>query len=121
MRRIADVPTVLRYLSIALFVLAILLFWRMCREPARTTQVRQATGIAAIHIKYRPGMVRYTTMANVVFVRPLFRSHHRMVAAYDDPRDRWVRIEVDARYTQQILDALAHDPAVETAFEPPAV
>ncbi|HEX5061026.1 MAG TPA: S8 family peptidase [Kofleriaceae bacterium] len=118
MRRIADVPTVLRYLSIALLLLAIILFWRMCREPARTSQ---AIRLAPIHIKYRPGMVRYQTMAHAYTVRPLFRHAHQSVAAYDDPRDRWVRIEVDTRYTKQILAQLANDPAVETAFVPPTV
>jgi subtilisin family serine protease len=117
MRRIADVPTVLRYLTIALFVLALILFWRMCRAPK--PQAAQPS-VTPIHVKYRPGMVRLAAMPHAQSVQPLFSSHHAM-AAYGDPREQWVRIEADTAYAATMVVELMRDPGVEQAFVPPTV
>ncbi len=119
MRRVADVPTILRYLSIALLVLAIILFWRMCRAPKPLDE--PAARLTAIHIKYKSVMSVSHAPAYALAVEPLFHSQRRAMAAYEDPRDRWQRIVVDASQTQAILARLAHDPDVEQAFVPPTV
>ena len=103
MRRIADVPTVVRYISIALFVLALILFWQMCRQPS----IEQAR-IATIHVKYRAA-VSASAVSYGLAARPLFNSQHRAMAAYDDPRDRWVVIAVHANETEAVLAKLARD------------
>jgi subtilisin family serine protease len=117
MRRTADVPTVLGYLTLALLALALVLSVRTCRAPVAGLEPPRMT---PIHIKYRPGMASARAIAGATAMRPLFRAH-RSAAAYDDPRERWFRIEVDARHAQEVLAQLARDPAVEQAFVPPIV
>jgi subtilisin family serine protease len=117
MRRIADVVSVVRLISIALFILALLLFWRMCRDPAQQVQTIKRT---PIHVKFRVGQIQVNTLPRAATVEPLFRSH-ASVAAYDDPRDRWVRLEVDASHADRVLAELDANPAVEVAFVPPTV
>jgi subtilisin family serine protease len=116
MRRIADVPSVLRYISIALFILALILFWKMCRETGPKPEPR----ITSIHVKYRAGMMRLEALPRVLSVSPLFHSR-RALAAYSDPRDQWVRLEVEGARVDETLAQLAADPAVEQAFVPPTV
>jgi subtilisin family serine protease len=132
-RRIADVVSVLRYITIALLVFAIFLFWKMCRDPGQRATGMQRT---PIHVKFRAGQMQVTTLPRAATVEPLFRARHGAlrprgrtapvddtgaVAAYDDPRDRWVRLEVDAAHTDRVLAQLASNPAVEVAFVPPTV
>jgi subtilisin family serine protease len=115
MRRIADVTSVLRYISIALFLLALILFWKMCREGAKP---KPDPGVITIHVKYRVGMLELEAIPPALSVSPLFHPHH-MTAAYNDPRDQWLRIAVQAARADEVLAQLAADPAVEVAFVPP--
>jgi serine protease len=119
MRRIADVPTVLRYLTIALFVLALILFWRMCRETKQ--QQEPLPHVTAIHVKYRVAASALDAKHYGIGAQPLFNSQHRAMAAYDDPRDRWMQIIVLSSDTEAVLAKLAREPAVEQAFVPPTV
>lgn len=117
MRRIADVALTLGSITLALLALALVLSVRTCRLPTARVEPPRVT---PIHIKYRPGMASTRAIAGAYTTRPLFRAH-RSAAAFDDPRDRWVRIEVDAHHAPQVLAQLARDPAVEQAFVPPEV
>lgn len=116
-RRLAEAPSTWRSTVIALVVLAL---WFAVRCRDRQAQ-REDVQLTPIHIKYRSGMVRYETMEHAYTVRPLFRSTRASVRAHDDPRSRWVRIEVDSAHAKQVLARLARDPAVEQAFVPPTV
>jgi len=73
-----------------------------------------------IHIKYRAGHVHTHAIAGVT-PRPLFSSMRTNRAAFDDPRARWMWIEVSARDVDAVLATLARDPSVEQAFVPPHV
>ncbi|HEY5920643.1 MAG TPA: S8 family peptidase [Kofleriaceae bacterium] len=117
MRRVADVVSVVRLISIALFILALILFWKMCREPG---QHADSTRMTPIHIKYRAGMMRLSSVEGSE-ARPLFRRAYRSAVGYDDPRARWVIVEVPAQRTNAVLAHLANDSAIETAFVPPTV
>lgn len=117
MRRTAEPVTIVRYVAWALFLLAIVLIARDClRSRARTA----SPSVTPIHIKYRSGALRSSSIDGAP-VRPLFARTARTAIAFDDPRLRWVRVEVPARRVQAVLAGLALDPTVEQAFVPPTV
>jgi serine protease len=116
MGRIAELPAVVRYL-VAAIIAALVVVTLRCRDRVERAELQ----LTAIHIKWRAGKVRIATMQHALSVRPLFRSTRASVAAYDDPRSRWVRIEVASEHAKQLLAQLARDPDVEQAFVPPAV
>ncbi len=124
MRRTAEPVTIVRYVLWALFLLAIVLVVRDClRSEPRTGSPR----LTPIHIKYRPGAMRLSSIDGAM-PRPLFearapRSVHQVHRdlVFDDPRARWVRVEVVADHAQQVLAGLWRDPTVEQAFVPPTV
>jgi subtilisin family serine protease len=76
--------------------------------------------VTAIHIKYRAGHVNTAAIAGSE-PRPLFSSMRMHRAADDDPRARWMLVEVPARDAAGVLAQLARDPDVEQAFVPPEV
>ncbi len=117
MRRLAEGPSPWRYVLVALGALVAVIALRCTLEESRRREVR----LVPIHLKYRAGMVRAHAIDHAYRMRPLFRSARTSRVAYDDPRDRWVRIEVDSAQAQHVLARLASDPAVEQAFVPPTV
>src|SRR4051812_26296938 len=95
-----------RYVAIgaAAFLLILILRWidrededggsarYWCRSHGRLPMVQ-------IHIKFRPGAVSSIATGS----RPLFSRVHATVAAYDDPRDRWVLLDVPEHRVNDML------------------
>ena len=123
MRRFDEVPG-WRYVLLALLALALIFILRWVdSEDDPPEQVAAcdcaADPLVAIHIKFKPGMLRMTDVAGRS-PRHLFSRMHATTAAYDDPRDRWVIVDVPASRVDETLATLATDPAIEQAFVPPA-
>lgn len=129
MRRIAELPSPWRYVVIALLVIAAILLLQWLEEdeaehvPAggrvaaqdTTHDARVSDDRVEIHYKLRPGASHH---AHAV---PLFTHLPASVAALDDPRARWRRIDVPARRASEVMGWLAHDPEVEQAFVAPEI
>src|SRR5512143_2768558 len=109
--RLADLPSGLRYLVIALLILLVivLLRWIDQEDPA--------TRVTPIHFKVRP----WASHALSIGERPLFRHHVGMGPSVGDARDLWMRVEVPSSQAQAVLARLARDPTIEEAFIPPTV
>ncbi|HSN26115.1 MAG TPA: S8 family serine peptidase [Kofleriaceae bacterium] len=129
MRRIAEIPSPWRYVVIALLVIAAILLLQWLEEDEGThapacgrgaTHAKMhgadaAGGSIEIHYKLRPGASHH---AHAV---PLFTHLPASVAAVDDPRARWRRIDVPARRASEVMGWLAQDPEVEEAFVAPEI
>ncbi len=89
-------------------------------EHGRTVARTASSTVTQIHIKFRAGHVTMSSIAGHT-PRPLFSSMRMNRAAADDPRARWVRVEVPAAEAPAVLAQLAHDRNVEQAFVPPVV
>ena len=111
MRRIAELPSPWRYVVIALLVLAAIWLLRWLDED----DAAQAGGTVEIHYKLRAGATHHAS------AQPLFTHLPASVAAFDDPRVRWRRIDVPARRANEVLGWLAHDREVEEAFVAPEI
>src|SRR4051794_4829794 len=119
--RLADLPTPLRYLAIALlaFLILAVLHWvdQEDDKPA-PHQLGSASDVLAshrvsIHIKRRPGAAPIGAA--------LFTHLPQTASVMTDPRVRWTHLEVEADRAAAIVDQLAHDPAIEQAFIAPVV
>jgi hypothetical protein len=121
MRWLAELPTPLRYLVIALLVVVVLLVLRWIdREDTAVTMPAPraaAPHLVPIHLKWRDGV--HASSLHGRAIRPVFRHLYRTSA--DDPRTRWWRLEVPAGDVDATLRGLAIDPAVEQAFIPPTI
>src|ERR1041385_142468 len=117
MRRFAaDLPSVLRYLLLALILIAIYFFLRWLDKDVSSPD----EPTTPIHVKFRPDHVHGLGLGE----HPLFTTAHVHSLTWDgvvDPRDLWVRIEVPRSRADEVLARLASDPAVDEAFVPPTV
>ena len=111
MRRIAELPSPWRYVVIALLVLAAIWLLRWLDED----HADLAGGTIEIHYKLRVGASHHA------HAQPLFTHLPASVAAFDDPRVQWRRIDVPARRANEVLGWLARDPEVEEAFVAPEI
>jgi serine protease len=119
LRRLAELPGLRRLLWLSIVILAALVaVVALVRRPAIEPPVQAQ--LTPIHIKLHAGMVRAAVLDGIA-ARPLFSRQVTNAAAWDDPRARWVRIEVPPARAADVLDRLARDPAVEQAFVPPTV
>jgi subtilisin family serine protease len=118
MRRLAELQSLRRSIAIALTATTGLAVSRLTDRCDRGHSSASAP-TTPIHIKYRPGHVGRLAAFGAV-ARPLF-THVRSMAAYDDPRTRWMRIEVPDDQASGVLARLAADSTVEQAFVPPTV
>jgi subtilisin family serine protease len=123
MRRIAELPYLLRYLVYALIALLVLaiLQW-IDRHPEQEAHGK----LVPIHVKLRADAVH---LGSNQALAPLAREAasvgflfaHLHASSFDDPRLRWVRAQVPAGRVAAVLAQLEHDPAVEEAFVPPTI
>ena len=126
MRALAELPVLWRFLAAAgLAAAASSVMCRAITTPPTTT-TPSITGSSAassttrIHIKFRAGQV-HTRAIDGATPELLFSSMRMNRTAADDPRARWMRVDVPSTHVPAVLAALARDRAVEQAFVPPVV
>jgi subtilisin family serine protease len=115
MRRIAELPPLLRYVVYALLALALIYFLRWLDKDDKDELVatHAAPAMVEIHYKLCTGATHHPN------AQPLFT--HLQAASADDPRARWRVIVVPREREADVLEWLAEDPEVEEAFEAPAI
>jgi hypothetical protein len=121
MRAFAELPVLWRLLAAAgLGLCATAVTCTLSKRPSTQTVPSTATATTRIHIKYRPGQVRASSIDGAE-PELLFSSMRTSRAATDEPRARWMRVDVPSSDVPAVLASLARDSAVEQAFVPPAI
>jgi serine protease len=117
MRAFAELPTLWRLLAAA-SIGACATVTCMQSRVAPSGATAQASSYTRIHIKLRVGHAS-THAIDGATPQLLFSSMRMNRAATDDPRARWMRVDVASAHVPAVLAALARDASVEQAFVPP--
>ncbi|HUS29321.1 MAG TPA: hypothetical protein VMZ53_12470, partial [Kofleriaceae bacterium] len=121
-RMLADRPGVLRYVLFAIAVTGVAASTR-CADDRGTSSPRTVDGQrASIHIKFREAHVHALGLGE----QPLFAKHYGSYAGAwgpprQDPRDRWMRVDVPASEAASVVAQLEQDVAIEQAFVAPEI